>query len=64
MDPYGLADWPTALHLMRTKGPEEVVRRVREVESGAHGSDDATVAFCDLRGSSHAVEDDRQEEAR
>jgi hypothetical protein len=63
VDPYGLVDWPTALDLMRTQGPSEIIRRVRAAESDGRRPDDATAAFCDVRGSSQAVEHDRQEEA-
>ena len=48
VEPYGLADWRTVLHLARTKGPDEIIRRVREAEGDAHRPDDATVAFCDV----------------
>lgn len=64
VDPYRLADWPTALLLMRTHGPDEVIRRVREAEADGRRPDDATVAWCDVRGSSQSVEDDREEEPR
>jgi hypothetical protein len=47
--PYGRTDWPGVLHLLRTHGPAEVIRRVREAERtpGPDGGDpdDATVAF-------------------
>lgn len=55
VDPYGVADWPTVLRLMRTRGPAEVLRRVRRAETnpGSAGStpdlhqpDDATAAWC------------------
>ena len=49
VDPYGLAEWPTVLDLIRAKGPDEIIRRVREAETEADRPDDATVAFCDLR---------------
>jgi Protein phosphatase 2C len=58
VDPYGLSAWPAALELLRTSGPDEFLRRIREAETaaGAAGSlpgfefsDDATVAYCDLR---------------
>jgi hypothetical protein len=56
VDPYRLAQWPAVLDLMRTKGPDEIIRRVREAETEvrATGSisdirlpDDATVAYCE-----------------
>jgi hypothetical protein len=56
VDPYRLAEWPAVLDLMRTKGPDEILRRVREAETEARvtGSipdirlpDDATVAYCE-----------------
>jgi hypothetical protein len=56
VDPYRLAEWPAVLDLMRTKGPDEILRRVRRAESeaGATGPipeirspDDATVAYCE-----------------
>ena len=49
VDPYRLADWPVVLDLMRTKGPHEIVRRVRKAESQAADSapDDATVVYCE-----------------
>jgi hypothetical protein len=50
VDPYGLADWRAVLGLLRTKGPDEILRRIRAAETEAHRPDDATVAFCDLRG--------------
>ena len=46
VDPYGLADWPVVLDLIRTKGPGEILRRVREAETEAHEPDDATIAYC------------------
>jgi hypothetical protein len=64
VDAYGLVDWPTALDLMRTQGPGEIIRRVRAAEGDGRRPDDATVAFCDVRGSSQAVEHHREEEAR
>jgi hypothetical protein len=54
VDPYRLAEWPAVLDLMRTKGPDEIIRRVREAETKAHATDsirdsrrpdDATVAY-------------------
>ena len=54
VDPYCLAEWPAVLDLMRTKGPHEIIRRVREAEiEGATPDsglpDDATVAYCEPR---------------
>jgi hypothetical protein len=47
VDPYELCDWSSAFELMRAGGPEEVIRRVREAESGSElrQADDATVAY-------------------
>ena len=54
VDPYRLCEWPTVLELMRTRGPDEILRRIRGAEaegagslSGFHHSDDATVAYCE-----------------
>lgn len=54
VDPYRLSEWPTVLELMRTRGPDEILRRVREAEAEGAGSlpgfqhtDDATVAYCE-----------------
>lgn len=56
VDPYRLAEWPAVLEVMRTKGPDEILRRVREAEAEARPSDaipdirrpdDATVAYCE-----------------
>ncbi|MPZ95583.1 MAG: hypothetical protein GEU96_11910 [Propionibacteriales bacterium] len=54
VDPYHLVEWPAVLDLMRTKGPDEILRRVRVAETEATGSipdirlpDDATVAYCE-----------------
>jgi hypothetical protein len=57
VDPYGLAEWPAVLNLLRTSGAAEVIRRVRSAEAnGSRGrrpatkaSDDATVAYCRLQ---------------
>jgi hypothetical protein len=55
VDPYGLADWPGALKLLRAKGPAELIRLVRAVETdrsrddrhrGTKAADDATAAYC------------------
>jgi hypothetical protein len=57
VDPYRLCEWPAAMELLRTSGPDEFLRRLRdaETEAGAAGSlpgfqfsDDATVAYCEL----------------
>jgi hypothetical protein len=54
VEPYGLADWPEVLELLRTGGPREIIRRIRAAEAdrwrGAPASetpppDDATVAY-------------------
>jgi hypothetical protein len=50
VDPYGLADWPTVLGLLRTHGPKGPIRRIRDAETDGRSSDDATVAYTDLRG--------------
>ena len=51
VDPYGLATWSEALTVLRTHGPDELLRRVRaaEVEPTTDGPtpDDATVAYCE-----------------
>lgn len=56
VDPYRLAEWPAVLDLMRTRGPDEILRRVREAETEARATgsipdirlpDDATVAYCE-----------------
>jgi hypothetical protein len=55
VDPYGLADWPAVLNLLRARGPAEIIRLVREAESGRSprgrepglkDPDDATAAYC------------------
>ena len=48
VDPYRLAEWPAVLDLLRTGGPEEILRRVREAESDGRSPDDATVAYAAL----------------
>jgi hypothetical protein len=51
VDPYRLAEWPAVLDLMRTKGPDEVLRRVRQAETtGVRLPDDATIAYCEPAG--------------
>jgi hypothetical protein len=47
VDPYRLVDWPGVIGLLRAKGPDEILRRVREAETEAHRPDDATVAYCE-----------------
>ena len=56
MDPYRLAAWPAVLDLLRTKGLDEIIRRVREAETEATDPvgdvrlpDDATVAYYETR---------------
>ena len=49
VDPYHLAKWPDVLDLMRTDGPDEIIRQIRTAETEADGPDDATAAYCDLR---------------
>jgi hypothetical protein len=56
VDPYRLFAWPSVLELLRTDGPNELLRRVRAAEPeavtgalpGSQSADDATVAYCDL----------------
>lgn len=53
VDPYRLADWPTALALLRTEGPQALLRSIRQSEGssslpGFQEPDDATVAYADL----------------
>jgi hypothetical protein len=54
VSPYGLTDWPGVLELLSTRGPAEIIRRVRQAEarssqySNGSVSDDATVAHCTL----------------
>jgi len=57
VDPYRLAGWPSVIEMLRTSGPDALLRRIRtaEADSGAAGllpgftsADDATVAYCDL----------------
>jgi hypothetical protein len=47
VDPYRLADWPAVMDLLRIKGPDEIIRQVREADTGAHRPDDATIAYCE-----------------
>lgn len=49
VDPYQLAEWPAILELVRTRGPDEILRQIREAETKPAGSlpgfyqaDDAT----------------------
>jgi hypothetical protein len=62
VDPYRRAEWPTVLDLMRAKGPDEILRRVREAEAEARATgsipdirhpDDATVAYCEPADALH-----------
>lgn len=46
VDPYGLVDWPGVVDLLRSSGPDELLRQLRRAESET--PDDATVAYCDL----------------
>jgi hypothetical protein len=52
VSPYALTSWPGMLQLLRTGGPAEIIRRVRQAEAtishtpGAEVPDDATVAHC------------------
>ena len=46
VDPYRLAEWPAAVELLRTSGPVEVIRRVRDAEAERSDQpDDATAAY-------------------
>jgi hypothetical protein len=50
--PYQLAEWPAAIALMRTRGPDEILRRVRTAEkdgraSGLSSGTYAPDAFCE-----------------
>lgn len=48
VDPYRLADWPEALGLIRTNGPDEILRQVRKADRQTDREpDDATVAYCE-----------------
>jgi hypothetical protein len=48
--PYAVATWPEVLTVLGTRGPDEVLRRVRAAEAAGLGEgltpDDATVAHC------------------
>jgi len=52
VNPYGLTDWPGVVDLLGSGGPADVIRRVRQAETGmpagpeAPVPDDATVAHC------------------
>jgi hypothetical protein len=47
VDRFALADWPTVLAVLASRGPAEVIHRVRQAESrDAVAADDATVAHC------------------
>ncbi|MEV6692647.1 hypothetical protein AB0M35_14365 [Micromonospora sp. NPDC051196] len=44
VDTFGLTDWAGLLHLLRTDGPGEIIRRVREAEvRDGVATDDATI---------------------
>jgi hypothetical protein len=56
VDPYRCAEWRTVLELLRMRGPDALLRRIREAESvpggegalpGFESPDDATVAYCE-----------------
>ncbi len=49
VDPYGLADWPGVLAVLRESGPAEIIRRVRQAEADGT-SDDATLVYCTQLG--------------
>ncbi|MBB4764179.1 hypothetical protein ACFQFC_08170 [Amorphoplanes digitatis] len=47
VDRFGTADWPEVLALLASRGPAEIIRRVRRAEArDAVAPDDATVAHC------------------
>ena len=52
VSPYGLTDWPGVLELLGSRGPAEIIRRVRQAEArdsecpNIGVADDATVAHC------------------
>ena len=48
VDPYGLEDWSGLLSVIRARGPDALLRRLRAAESerGLDEPDDATVAYC------------------
>lgn len=55
VDPYRLGEWPDVVDLLRSKRPDEIVRRVRAAEASArlsdsdtYSPDDASVAYCEL----------------
>jgi len=60
---YQLLEWPAMLHVLRTTGPAEILRLVREAEAraevpepstGMYAPDDATVALCEPTAGSRA----------
>jgi hypothetical protein len=59
VSPYALTSWPGMLQLLRTGGPAEIIRRVRQAEAAishspaAEAPDDATVAHCNRLNSSN-----------
>jgi hypothetical protein len=47
VDMFGLVDWPEVLSTARSAGPDEIIKRVRQVEADRKvAADDATVAHC------------------
>lgn len=56
VDAYRLVEWPEAVEVLRTMGPDVLLRRVREAETEGKASgipsafepDDATAAYCNL----------------
>jgi hypothetical protein len=54
VDTFGLTDWTGVMDLMRSSGPEDLLRWVRQAEaehaalSVARSPDDASAAYCDL----------------
>ena len=60
VDPYGLAGWPDVVEVLRSTGPEALLRRIRRAEEdaaagraplpGPGSPDDATAAWCELSG--------------
>ena len=48
VEPYRLADWPAVLEVLRTDGPAELLRRVRDGERARSDQpDDATAAYAE-----------------
>ncbi|WP_327111864.1 protein phosphatase 2C domain-containing protein [Streptomyces sp. NBC_01341] len=47
VDPFRLAGWPEVLATLASRGPDDIVRRVRQAESRRGvTADDATIAYC------------------